>query len=291
MAKKKGGDRTLLEKRRWIEPNHPSLSIHRQCELLGLARASYYYEGQGEHPENIVLMHRIDQLFTDYPFYGVRKMTAHLCRQGYDVNVKRIRRLMRKMGLEAVYPKPRLSQRHPEHRVYPYLLRDLPITTPNQVWCTDITYIRLLSGFVYLVAIMDWFSRYVLSWELSISLDTEFCLIALERALQHTKPAIFNSDQGCQFTSQAFTGKLTAASIAISMDGRGRAYDKICIPYYTSCVRSDRNAKHSLISALRCVDDISFSMHFVKSSVAYLVDEIQTQLYSPRCVFSGLSLA
>jgi len=185
-------------------------------------------------------MHRIDELFTKYPFYGVHKMTAHLSRQGPTVNVKRIRRLMRKMGLEAIYPKPNLSQRHPEHRVYPYLLRDLAITTPNQVWCTDITYIRLRSGFVYLVAMMDWFSRYILSWEVSISLETEFCLMALDRALRGARPEIFNSDQGCQFTSLAFTGKLESAGIAISMDGRGRAYDNIFIERLWRSVKYDK---------------------------------------------------
>ena len=223
-----------------IEPAHPAISIQRQCELLGLSRSGYYYQCQGERPENIRVMHRIDTLFTDYPFYGVEKMTAHLCRQGFHVNVKRVRRLMRKMGLEAVYQKPKLSQRHPDHQVYPYLLRDLAITRPNQVWCTDITYIRLLSGFVYLVAIMDWFSRYVVSWELSISLETEFCLTALERALLQTTPEIFNSDQGCQFTSLVFTGRLRSAGIAISMDGRGRAFDNIFIERLWRSVKYDK---------------------------------------------------
>ncbi len=185
-------------------------------------------------------MHQIDELFTSYPFYGVEKMTAHLCRQGHHVNVKRVRRLMRKMGLEAVYPKPRLSQRHPDHRVYPYLLRDLSITRPNQVWCTDITYIRLVSGFVYLVAMMDWFSRYVLSWELSISLETAFCLTALDRALQQATPEIFNRDQGGQFTSLAFTEALTSAGITISLDGRGRAYDNIFIERLWRSVKYDK---------------------------------------------------
>ncbi len=154
-------------------------------------------------------------------------MTAYLGRQGVQVNVKRVRRLMRKMGLEAVYPKPKLSQRHPEHRVYPYLLRDLPIARPNQVWCTDITHIRLVAGFVYLMVIMDWFSRYVISWEVSISLDPEFCLTALDRALFQATPEIFNSDQGCQFTSLAFTERLRTAGVSISMDGRGRVFDNI----------------------------------------------------------------
>jgi len=174
-------------------------------------------------------MRMIDEEFTRHPFYGVERMTAYLCRQGYHVNVKRVRRLMRTIGVEAIYPKPKLSQMCPEHQVYPYLLHDLTIVRPNQVWSTDITYIRLLHGFLYLVVIMDWFSRYVLSWEVSISLETEFCLTALERALQQARPEIFNSDQGCQFTSLAFTGRLKAAEIAISMDGRGRVYDNIFV--------------------------------------------------------------
>ena len=174
-------------------------------------------------------MRMIDEEFTRHPFYGVERMTAYLCRQGSHVNVKRVRRLMRTIGLEAIYPKPKLSQMCPEHQVYPYLLRDLTIVRPNQVWSTDITYIRLLHGFLYLVVMMDWFSRYVLSWEVSISLETEFCLTALERALQQARPEIFNSDQGCQFTSLAFTGRLKTAEIAISMDGRGRVYDNLFV--------------------------------------------------------------
>lgn len=189
-------------------------------------------------------MRLIDEEFTRHPFYGVERMTAYLGRQGWSVNVKRVRRLMRQMGLEAIYPKPKLSQAHPEHRVYPYLLRDLRIVRPNQVWSTDITYIRLLHGFLYLVAIMDWFSRYVLSWEVSISLETEFCLAALEHALQQARPEIFNSDQGCQFTSMAFTGRLQAAEIAISMDGRGRVYDNIFVERLWRSVKYEKVYLH-----------------------------------------------
>lgn len=174
-------------------------------------------------------MHRIDKLFTSYPFYGVEKMTAHICREGPPVNVKRIRRLMRKMGIEAVYPKPKLSRRHPEHQVYPYLLRDVEVVRPNHVWWTDITYIRLVSGCVYLTAMMDWFSRYVLAWKLSTRLDADFCVEALEEALMGGQPDIFNSDQGSQFTSRAFTSVLKQAGVAISMDGRGRVFDNIFI--------------------------------------------------------------
>jgi putative transposase len=174
-------------------------------------------------------MRLIDEEFTRHPFYGVERMAVYLERQGWCVNVKRVRRLMRQMGLEAMYPKPKLSLNHPEHRGYPHLLRDVQIVRPNQVWSTDITYIRLLHRFLYLVAILDWFSRYVLSWEVSISVETEFCLVALEHALHQARPEIFNSDQGCQSTSLACTGRLQSAEIAISMDGRGRVYDNIFV--------------------------------------------------------------
>lgn len=229
-----------MAKQALIEPDHPSIPVSRQCRLLGISRSGYYYQPHGESQENIRLMHRIDEIFTKYPFYGVKKMTAHLRRQGHPVNVKRIRRLMRKMGLEAIYPKPKLSRLNPAHHVYPYLLEGLEVTRPNQVWCTDITYIRLKSGFVYLVAVMDWFSRYVLSWELSVSLDTAFCLSALDRALEQAHPEIFNSDQGSQFTSQAFTDRLLSAGVAISMDGRGRVFDNIFIERLWRTLKYDK---------------------------------------------------
>jgi putative transposase len=203
--------------------------VARQCELAGVARSGCYYQAKTEEALNRELMRRIDAVYTDYPFFGSRRMTAWLKREGYAVNRKRIGRLMRRMGLEAIYPKPNLNRPNPEHRVYPYLLRGLEITRPNQVWSTDITYVRLEKGFVYLVAILDWYSRKVLSWRLSNTLDTAFCLDCLEEALSQGQPEIFNSDQGCQFTSQAFTGRLEAAGIRISMDGRGRALDNIFV--------------------------------------------------------------
>jgi putative transposase len=175
------------------------------------------------------LMRLLDQQYTDAPYYGVRRMTAWLRRQGYAVNHQRVARLLRTMGLETIYPKPRLSQPHPTQRIYPYLLRGVPITRANQVWSTDITYIRLQAGFVYLVAVMDWFSRYVLSWAISITMDVAFCLEALEQALGVATPDIFNSDQGAQFTSLDFTDRLMAAGIRISMDGRGRALDNVFV--------------------------------------------------------------
>jgi putative transposase len=229
LAKKKTKDASIEQKRQWIDYNHPEVSIIRQCELLEIARSSYYYNPKGESEQNLRLMRLIDEEFTEHPFYGTRRMTAFLRHKGENVNRKRVRRLMRKMDLEAVYTKPRLSKSHPEHRIYPYLLKGLEIIKPNQVWCTDITYIRLTHGFVYLVAIMDWYSRYVISWELSTSLEADFCVLALERALEKDKPEIFNSDQGSQFTSMAFTKVLKSNDIKISMDGRGRVFDNIFI--------------------------------------------------------------
>jgi putative transposase len=174
-------------------------------------------------------MRLLDEQYTLTPYYGVRRMTAWLRSQGYHVNHKRVARLMHAMGIEAIYPKPHLSQAHPAHQVYPYLLRGVAITRVNQVWSTDITYIRLQGGFIYLVAVMDWFSRYVLSWAVSITMDVGFCLEALEQALEGAQPEIFNSDQGAQFTSLDFTGRLAAAGIQISMDGRGRALDNVFV--------------------------------------------------------------
>jgi putative transposase len=205
------------------------LSIVRQCRLTGLSRSGLYYEPRGESDLNLELMRLLDEQYTQTPFYGVPKMTEALRHQGYVVNPKRVRRLLRQMGLEAIYPKPRLSKPAPGHRIYPYRLRNVVITRPDQVWSSDITYIRLRAGFIYLVAVIDWFSRYVLSWEISTSLDATFCCSALERALRHGCPEIFNTDQGAQFTSDAFTSRLEAENILISMDGRGRALDNVFV--------------------------------------------------------------
>jgi putative transposase len=223
---------SVEDKRRCIDPEHPRLSIGRQCELLGLSRASYYRPGAmgTESAENLGLMRLIDEEYTRHPFYGSRKMCAWLQREGYGVNRKRVQRLMRKMGLESVAPKPNTSRPAPEHRVYPYLLRGLEIDRPNHVWCTDITYIRMTGGFVYLTAVMDWYSRCVLSWEVSTTMDDGFCVGALESALRrHGRPEIFNSDQGVQFTGKAFTDVLKDAEVRISMDGKGRAMDNIMV--------------------------------------------------------------
>lgn len=201
-----------------------------QCALLGLPRSSYYYEPiETESVENLQLMRQIDELYLKRPFYGSPRMTDWLRDLGWMVNEKRVARLMRVMGVQAVLPGPHTSRPHPEHRVYPYLLRGVKVRAPDQVWCADITYVPMRRGYLYLVAVMDWFSRYVLAWELSNSLETAFCTSALERALAGGVPEIFNTDQGAQFTSEAFTGQLETAGIRISMDGRGRATDNIFI--------------------------------------------------------------
>jgi putative transposase len=213
-----------------VTPDHRRLSIVRQCELVGIARSSFYYTGKGESLLNLELMRKVDEQFMETPWYGSRQMARCLRRQGYPVGRKRIRRLMRKMGLVAVYQAPRTSKPHPEHRIYPYLLRNLTIHQPNQVWCADITYIPMQRGFLYLVAIMDWFSRAVLSWRLSNTMDPGFCVEALKEALAiYGTPDIFNTDQGSQFTSDDFTQVLNDAGIRISMDGKGRWMDNIFI--------------------------------------------------------------
>ena len=205
------------------------LSVGQQCELLGLSRSSYYYEPATESAENLALMALIDREYTDHPFRGSRGMRAWLRRGGHKVNRKRVQRLMRLMGLEAVYPKPRLSVGGAWHKVYPYLLRGVAIERVNQVWSTDITYIPMPNGFMYLAAVIDWYSRYVLSWRLSNTLDVGFCLEALEEALSRGCPEVFNTDQGVQFTSASFTGRLEAAGTKVSMDGRGRCLDNVFV--------------------------------------------------------------
>ncbi len=207
----------------------PTLSVTRQCAVLELPRSSFYYRPVPVSEDDLAVMRALDELYTATPFYGSRRMQVALARRGLLVNRKRVQRVMRRMGLEAVGPKPRLSQPHPGHRVYPYLLRDVPIERVDHVWSTDITYIRLHTGFVYLCAILDWYSRYVLAWELSVTVDGQFCIDVLERALGTGRPDIFNTDQGAQFTSAAFTTPLLAAGVQISMDGRGRALDNVVV--------------------------------------------------------------
>ena len=214
-----------------IDPDLGAISLSRQCELIGLARSSWYERPAGtESPENLQLMRWMDEQYTATPFYGMRRMRAFLWREKkVVVNLKRVSRLMRLVGLEAIYQKPRLTVPDKEHVKYPYLLRNLTVDRPCQVWCSDITYIPLASGFVYLVAVLDWYSRYIVSWELSNTMDESFCISALERALRRGQPDIFNTDQGSQFTGLGFTGTLKAAGVRISMDGVGRCLDNVFV--------------------------------------------------------------
>jgi putative transposase len=213
-----------------VEPGFEGLSIRKQCGLLELARAGLYYEPVPASAEELKLMRRIDELYLKRPYFGSRRMTTELRGEGHEVNRKRVQRLMRLMGLEGMMPGPHTSRPHPQHKVFPYLLRGLAAVRPDQVWATDITYIPLEDGWAYLTVIMDWFSRAVLSWRLSNSLSTEFCVAALEEALErHGPPEIFNSDQGCQFTDAAFVGALQQRGVRISMDGKGRCLDNVFV--------------------------------------------------------------
>jgi putative transposase len=210
-----------------VEWGHPELSIKKQAELLRLNRSSLYYQPVPPSPEEIAVKHRIDEIYTAFPFYGSRRITAQLRKEGFWVNRKAVQRHMREMGLAAIYPGPNLSRRNREHRIYPYLLRNLDITRPNQVWGIDITYIRLVRGWMYLVAIIDWYSRFVVGWALDQCMETTFVLQAMEEALARARPEIMNSDQGSQFTSPEYINLLQSAGIKISMDGKGRAIDNI----------------------------------------------------------------
>src|SRR5262245_49703643 len=226
---KKKSDRSPDELRPLVEADHPQLSVRRQCGLLGLSRSSLYYQPAAETAENLRLLGLLDREYNAHPFLGSRRLTRWLVEQGEAVNRKRVQRLMRLMGLEAIYPKPKLSAARAGHRIYPYLLRDVSIDRPDQVWSTDSTYVPLASGFMYLAAVIDWYSRYVVAWRLSNTLDGSFCLEMLEEALGRGRPEVFNTDQGVQFTAAAWTGRLEAAGVAVSMDGRGRCLDNVFV--------------------------------------------------------------
>jgi putative transposase len=233
-----------------IDSDHPQLSVRRQCELLGLNRSTLYYEPASETAENLALMKLIDKQYTDCPFYGSRKMTAWLQEvMKLEVNRKRVQRLMRLMGLEAIYPKPKLSAPGQGHKVFPYLLRNVQIARVDQVWSTDITYIPMMSGFMYLAAVIAWYSRYVIAWRLSNTLDGSFCLELLDEALAQGQPEVFNTDQGVQFTAEAFTARLVSAGVAVSMDGKGRCLDNVFVE------RLWRSVKYEEIY-LRCYETV-----------------------------------
>jgi len=228
------------------------LSVRRQCELLGLNRSTWYYEAVSESAANLALMRRIDEQYLRTPFFGSRRMAVWLESQGRPINRKRVQRLMRLMGLQAIYPKPRTTVAGAGHKIYPYLLRNMSVTRPNQVWSADITYVPLRCGFLYLMAILDWYSRYVLAWRLSNSLDVDFCVEALDEALARARPEIFNSDQGVQFTSREFTGRLESAAVAISMDGRGRALDNVFVERLWRSVKYEEVYLHDYATGAEC---------------------------------------
>ena len=279
-----------------IEPNHKKISVVRQCELLSLSRSSYYYVSGKDDGYNRILMNLIDEQYTRTPFYGVAKMTAWLHRQGHFVNQKRVRRLMRLMGLEALYPKPNLSKVSPAHKKYPYLLKNMVIDHPDQVWTADITYIRMQQGFIYLVAIMDWYSRYVLSWEISITLDASFCNEAMERALQSSQPEIMNTDQGVQFTSTVFIGILEDKNISISMDDRGRAFDNIFVERLWRSVKYEEVYLHQYTTVSEARHNLERYFHFYNTERPHQALDYRTpyELYfkeQPGCSEPKVALA
>ena len=246
-------------RRALVEKDHPQLSLSHQCALLSISRGSLYYQAKGESDLNLQLMREIDEQYLNTPWYGARQMMRHLNRNGHSVGRKRIRRLMRLMGLRAIAPGPETSRRNKAHKIYPYLLRDLEVTRANQVWCVDVTYIPLAHGFVYLVAIMDWHTRHVLAWRLSTTQDTAMCLEALEDAMErYGKPEIFNTDQGSQFTSKDWTDALTEAGIQISMDGKGQWVDNVFIERLWRSLKYEcvyLNAFDSVRDAAAGIDD------------------------------------
>jgi putative transposase len=253
----------LAAKKELIEMNNEQLSIKKQCDLLGLNRSSYYTKPIGLQPQELQILNRMDEIFTDHPYYGNRRMMHVLRAEGYRVGRKKVRRYYQILGIEAIYPKINLSKRNQAHKVYPYLLRDLEITRPNQVWSMDITYVRLKQGFVYLCAIIDWHSRYVLSWRLSITLQSDFCIEALQEAIAtYGKPEVFNTDQGVQFTSNNFIEVLQDHHIAISMDGKGRALDNVFIERFWRSLKQEKIYRLDLVSVKEANDAISEYMKF-----------------------------
>ena len=252
----------MAEKRSWVDASDTTLSVRRQCELLGLHRSNMYYEPVPEGAENLTLMRLIDEEYLRHPFLGSRRMELYLKQLGYVISRKKVQRLMRRMGLEGLAPGPRTSVPSKGHKVFPYLLRGIDITRPNQVWACDITYVPMPSGYLYLTAVMDWFSRHVLAWRLSNSMDVEFCLEAVEEALSQGRPEIFNTDQGSQFTSREFTGRLLDESIQISMDGKGRAIDNVMIERLWRSVKYEEIYLKSYSSGADCHAGLKAYFHY-----------------------------
>ena len=273
-------------RREMVDRQHPALSTLRQCASLGISRSSLYYRPKRTSCEDLALMKLIDQQYLATPFYGSRRMAVWFNRQGHQVSRKRVQRLMRTMGLAAIYRRPRTSQPAPGHKVYPYLLGGMEITRPNHVWAADITYIPMAKGFLYLVAIMDWYSRYVLAWNLSNTLDAEFCFQALEEALSKGKPEIFNTDQGSQFTSEAFTGLLEQHEVKISMDGKGRYADNIFVERLWRTVKYEEVYLKAYSNGREAKAGIGAYFHFYNAQMPHQALDYRT----PAEVFNGVSV-
>ena len=269
-----------------IDRDRTDLSLRRQCEMLRVSRSGLYYEPEPTSPEQLALMRRIDELHLKYPFYGSRKLSDALRKEGFDANRKRIQRLMRLMGMEAMAPKPKTSEPHPEHVAHPYLLRGLAISRVNQVWATDITYVPMKTGFVYLVAVMDWYSRRVLSWRLSNTLDSSFCVEALEEAFaRFGQPEIFNTDQGAQFTADAFTKPLRDRGVAISMDGKGRFLDNVFVERLWRSLKYEEVYLHAYDSMAEAREGIRRYFDFYNSERPHQALGYQT----PKAFHDGLT--
>lgn len=283
MVKKKASQMNLDQKRSLIS-SEDDISIYSQCELLALARSSFYYNPNPESDFNLMIMSRIDEIYTKHPFLGSRRIKMRLQSEGFNIGRDLVVTLMRKMGIEAIYPKPKTTKHSPEHKVYPYLLRGMKIDKPNQVWASDITYIPMLKGFLYLVVVMDWFSRYVLSWRLSNSLNGNFCQVALREALEKEKCDIFNTDQGSQYTSNPFQDMLKGHHILPSMDGRGRAFDNIIVE------RLWRTVKYEEVYLKAYEDGLDAFENLDKYFLFYNNDRQHQSLeyYTPYEVYHGL---
>jgi len=272
-------------RREMVDRKHPALSTLRQCALMGISRSSVYYRPRAPSQNDLALMNQIDQQYLTTPFYGSRRMKVWLGRQGHGVNRKRVQRLMRAMGLQAIYRRPRTSQPGPGHKVYPYLLGAMEITRPNQVWAADITYIPMAKGFLYLVAIMDWYSRYVVAWRLSNTLDADFCVEALEEALGKGTTEVFNTDQGSQFTSEGFTGVLDQHCIRISMDGKGRYRDNIFVERLWRTVKYEEVYLKAYSNGREARDGLEAYFHFYNNQRPHQALGYRT----PAEVFNGES--
>lgn len=274
----------MSEARSWIDFEHPELSVREQCRILGIHRSSAYYAPVPESEENLRLMRMMDEEHLRRPHRGSRQMVDFFTNEGIVVNRKKIQRLMRKMGIEGISPKRRTTLRMEGHQVYPYLLRNLEISKPNQVWCCDITYIPMALGFLYLVAVMDWYSRYVLAWRLSNSMDVDFCLEALEEAFAFGRPEIFNTDQGSQFTCREFTGALKSQGIAISMDGKGRAIDNVMIERLWRTVKYEEVYLKDYASGADCRKSLASYFDFYDHERAHQALDRQTPwaVYRPK---------